>query len=90
MPSTYNIVLIKHTKTNKYRRVIFLNITKFHVDNLKDSSDISGLRGHIQSMDGVHAVRVDNVSNTVTVEYEDSLNPEKITEEINRYKKGFN
>jgi copper chaperone CopZ len=37
-------------------------------------------------MDGVHAVRVDNVSNTITVEYDDNLNPDKISAEISKYK----
>jgi len=62
-----------------------LNVTKFDVKNISDSSDISGLRGHIQSIDGVHAVRVDNVSNTITVEYENSLAPEKISAAISKY-----
>ncbi len=77
--------LIKHTKINKYRRVIFLNITKFHVDNLKNSSDITNIRGELQSINGVHAVRVDNVSDTITVEYEDGLSTEKLTEALNKY-----
>lgn len=68
--------------------VIFLNVTKFNVENLKGSSDISNLRGHIQSMDGVHAVRVDNVANTITVEYENNLNRDKISTAISKYKKG--
>lgn len=62
-----------------------MNISKFDVKNIRNSSDINGLRGHIQSMDGVHAVRVDNVSNTITVEYENSLTPEKISAEISNY-----
>ena len=80
--------LIKHTiiiYLIKYRKVIFLNVTKFHVNNLNGSSDINSLRGQLQSIDGVHAVRVDNVANTITVEYEDSLNPETITAAISKY-----
>ena len=63
-----------------------MNVTKFHVDNLKSSNDIKNLRGELQSLDGVHAVRVDNVSNTITVEYEDGLGTEKITNAISKYK----
>ena len=66
--------------------VIFLNVTKFHVENLKSSNDIKNLRGELQSLDGVHAVRVDNVSNTITVEYDDELGTENITKAINKYK----
>ena len=66
--------------------VIFLNVTKFHVDNLKGSNDIKSLRGELQSIEGVHAVRVDDVSNTVTVEYEDNLSTSKITSTVNKYK----
>jgi copper chaperone CopZ len=60
------------------------------VNDLRDSSDISNIRGELQSMDGVHAVRVDNLSNTITVEYEDNLTPEKLTSAINKYRKGSN
>ena len=63
-----------------------MNVTKFHVDNLKDSNDIISLRGHLQAMEGVHAVRVDNLSNTITVEYESNLNPESLASEIRKYK----
>jgi copper chaperone CopZ len=80
------MALIKHTKTNKYRRVIFLNVTKFHVDNLKGSNDIENLRSQLQSMGGVHAVRVDNVADTITVEYEDGLSTEKLAEAVNKFK----
>jgi copper chaperone CopZ len=58
--------------------------------DLRDSSDISNIRGELQSMDGVHAVRVDNLSNTITVEYEDNLTPEKLTSTISKYRKGSN
>lgn len=68
------------------RMVIFLNVTKFHVDNLKGSKDISNLRGELQSIDGVHAVRVDDVANTVTVEYEDNLSTSRLTDTINKFK----
>jgi len=37
-------------------------------------------------MDGVHAVRVDNLSNTITVEYESNLNAESLAAEIRKYK----
>ncbi|HYE82752.1 MAG TPA: heavy metal-associated domain-containing protein [Clostridia bacterium] len=63
-----------------------MNVTKFHVDNLKGSSDIKDLRGELQSLDGVKAVRVDDVANTITVEYEDSLSTRSITSTINKYK----
>jgi len=66
--------------------VIFLNVTKFHVENLKSSNDIKSLRGELQSMDGIHAVRVDDVADTITVEYEDNLNTEKIANAISKYK----
>jgi len=66
--------------------VILLNVTKFHVDNLKGSDDIKNLRGELQSIDGVHAVRVDDVANTITVEYEDNLSTSKITSAVNKYK----
>jgi len=69
-----------------FRKVIFLNVTKFSVENLNSSSDIESMRGAVQSLDGVHAVRVDNVSNTITVEYEDNLSTKKISDTINRYK----
>ena len=62
-----------------------MNVTKFHVDNLKDSNDITGLRGQLQSVEGVHAVRVDDVSGTITVEYEDDVNREKLTSAINKF-----
>lgn len=63
-----------------------MNVSKFHMNNLNSSNDISSLRGQLQSIDGVHAVRVDNVANTITVEYEDHLNPETITAAIGKYK----
>ena len=63
-----------------------MNVTKFHVDDLKSSNDIKNLRGELQSIDGVHAVRVDNVSNTITVEYEDTLGTDKLTSTISKYK----
>ncbi|KUO75873.1 MAG: hypothetical protein APF77_08415 [Clostridia bacterium BRH_c25] len=63
-----------------------MNVTKFSVENLNSSSDIESMRGAVQSLDGVHAVRVDNVSNTITVEYEDNLSTKKISDTINRYK----
>ena len=62
-----------------------MNVTKFHVDSLKGSNDINSLRGELQSLNGVHAVRVDNVSNTITVEYEDGLGAENITNTISKY-----
>ncbi|HYF82091.1 MAG TPA: heavy metal-associated domain-containing protein [Clostridia bacterium] len=61
-------------------------MTKFHVENLKSSNDIKSLRGELQSMDGIHAVRVDDVADTITVEYEDNLNTEKIANAISKYK----
>jgi hypothetical protein len=66
--------------------VIFLNVTKFNTTGIANSSDIESMRGTIQSMDGVHAVRVDNVSNTVTVEYEDDLSRENLQAAISKYK----
>lgn len=63
-----------------------MNVTKFHVENLKSSNDIKSLRGELQSMDGIHAVRVDDVADTITVEYEDNLNTEKIANAISKYK----
>jgi hypothetical protein len=66
--------------------VIFLNVTKFNTTGIANSSDIESMRGTIQSMDGVHAVRVDNVSNTITVEYEDDLSREKLQAAISKYK----
>ena len=66
--------------------MIFLNVTKFNTTGIANSSDIESMRGTIQSMDGVHAVRVDNVSNTITVEYEDNLSREKLKAAISKYK----
>ncbi len=63
-----------------------MNVTKFNVSNLRNSSDIESLRGDVQSLNGVHAVRVDDVSNTITVEYEESLSKEKISSAIRKYK----
>lgn len=62
-----------------------MNVTKFHVDGLKDSNDVKSLRGELQSLEGVHAVRVDDVSKTITVEYADGLNTEKLTNAISKY-----
>lgn len=64
-----------------------MNVTKFDINNLANSSDIESIRGAVQSMDGVHAVRVDNVANTITVEYEDNLSREKLSAAISKYKK---
>ena len=63
-----------------------MNVTKFNINNLENSSDIESIRGSVQSIDGVHAVRVDNVANTITVEYEDTLSREKLKSAINKYK----
>jgi len=57
------------------------------MNDLRDSSDIINLRGELQSLDGVHAVRVDNLSNTITVEYEDNLTQEELSSAISKYKK---
>lgn len=66
--------------------VILLNVSKFHVDNIKGGNDIKNLRDHLQSIGGVHAVRVDDVTNTVTVEYEDTLDKKRISDEISKFK----
>lgn len=66
--------------------VIFLNVTKFHVDNIRGGGDIKDLRSELQSIDGVKAVRVDDVANTITVEYEDDLSTKSIANAINKYK----
>lgn len=63
-----------------------MNVTKFNVSGLTSSSDIESVRGAVQSMEGVHAVRVDNVANTITVEYEDNVSKEKLSSTINRFK----
>lgn len=63
-----------------------MNVTKFHVDNLKGSNDITNLRSELQSIDGVHAVRVDDAANTITVEYEDKVSTSKITNAVSKYK----
>lgn len=62
-----------------------MNVSKFHVDNVKDSHDIYAIRGEIQNIEGIHAVRVDDVSNTITVEYEDDVSIDKITQAINKH-----
>jgi copper chaperone CopZ len=61
-------------------------VTKFNVSGLTNTSDIESVRGAVQSMEGVHAVRVDNVANTITVEYEDNVSKEKLSSTINRFK----
>jgi copper chaperone CopZ len=66
--------------------VIIVNITKFHVDNVKGGSDIKSIRDELQAIDGVHAVRVDDVADTITVEYEDNLSTQKITDALSKYK----
>ncbi|MGE5632828.1 MAG: heavy-metal-associated domain-containing protein [Caulobacteraceae bacterium] len=63
-----------------------MNVTKFHVDDLKNSQDITSIRGELQAMEGVHAVRVDDVANTITVEYDNNVNTDKITNAINKHK----
>jgi len=63
-----------------------LNVTKFNINGISNSSDIESIRSTVQSMDGVHAVRVDNVANTITVEYEDKVNRERLSAEIGRYR----
>lgn len=63
-----------------------MNVTKFHMDNINDSHDIKNLRSDIQSINGVKAIRVDDIANTITVEYEDGLSTDKITDAINRHK----
>lgn len=63
-----------------------MNVTKFHVDNIKDGNDIKHLRGELQSIEGVHAVRVDDVAHTITVEYDDSLSTSKIADTVNKFK----
>jgi len=64
-----------------------LNVTKFNINGVSNSSDIESMRGAVQSIDGVHAVRVDNVANTITVEYEDNVSKEKLSSAIGRYRK---
>lgn len=62
-----------------------MNITKYHVDKVKGAKDITAIRGEIQNLEGIHAVRVDDVANTITVEYEDEANKESITQTISKY-----
>lgn len=64
-----------------------MNVTKFNINGISSSSDIESIRGTVQSMDGVHAVRVDNTANTITVEYEDTVSREKLSAEISKYRK---
>ncbi len=64
-----------------------MNVKKYSVDHLKDTGDITLVRNAVQSLDGVHAVRVDTVSNTITVEFENSLSEKQILSTINEYKK---
>lgn len=63
-----------------------LQVKKYHVDNIKDSNEIKLIRSEIQSLDGVHTVRVDNVSNTITVEFEDNTSEKRIQDTINKHR----
>lgn len=62
-----------------------VQVKKFHVENLKDSRDITNIRSEVQTINGVHAVRVDNVSNTLTVEYDNNQNENEILSVIGKY-----
>lgn len=62
-----------------------MNVTKYHVDKVKGAEDITAIRGELQNLSGVHAVRVDEVANTITVEYEDEVSKNSITQTINKY-----
>jgi len=62
-----------------------LNVTKYHIDNVKGAQDITAIRSEIQNLSGVHAVRVDDVANTITVEYEDEASKDSITQAISKY-----
>lgn len=62
-----------------------VQVKKFHVENLKDSKDITNIRSEVQTINGVHAVRVDNVSNTLTVEYDNNQNENEILSVIGKY-----
>ncbi|MFZ5352727.1 MAG: cation transporter [Bacillota bacterium] len=64
-----------------------MNVKKYSVDHLKDTGDITLVRNAVQALDGVHAVRVDNVSNTITVEFENNLSEKQILSAINQYKR---
>ncbi len=72
--------------SNAYKVVRLLQVRKYHVDNIQDSNDIKLIRSEIQSLDGVHTVRVDNVSNTITVEFEDNVNERRIQDTINKHR----
>ncbi len=64
-----------------------MNVKKYSVDHLVDTGDITHVRNAVQALDGVHAVRVDNVANTITVEFDNSLSEKQILSAINEYKK---
>lgn len=51
-----------------------MKVKKFPISNLKNSGDISTVRESISKIYGVKTVRVDTVSNTITVDYDDNVN----------------
>jgi copper chaperone CopZ len=67
--------------------VIYVNVKKYSVDHLKDTGDITLVRNAVQALEGVHTVRVDTVSNTITVEFENKLSEKQILSTINEYKR---
>lgn len=58
-------------------------VRKFDVKGIANTDDIKTIRGAVEAIDGVHAVRVDNIANTVTVEFESKVREEDITKAIN-------
>lgn len=49
-----------------------MRANKFVISNINDSNKINTIQQSIHSHDGINAVRVDMVANTVTVDYDES------------------
>ena len=62
-----------------------MNVKKYHVENVDHSSNMAEIRDQIQSIEGVHAVRIDDVAHTITVEFENGVSESQIKSTINRY-----
>lgn len=59
-----------------------MKVKKFKVDNIQNPKDIKTIRADIQAMNGVHTVRVDDVANTVTVEFDNNVNEKDIESKL--------
>jgi copper chaperone CopZ len=58
---------------------------KFNISNLKNDDQITSIRNSISQIDGVKAVRVDTIANTITVEYdENKVSTNQLQSQINQ------